>query len=165
MPKQCKAEGCNMDVFSHDYCKWHQSMRNDKKWLKSLEKQRKNTSKQPKIKQVSDKQSRKLRKYEWGKKEKEKYLKEANQWRCIFCDEPFSDDDSPDWHHILGRDGDLVSDMRYIYPAHTHCHIVIYHWGDYALLSSQRWYQGFLERLKDIDIKLYNKELRKKDKA
>jgi hypothetical protein len=146
MPKICQHLECNNDVFSHSFCKWHQSMRTDKKWLKSILKQHKKGNTKPKIKPISEKQSRKLKIYEQGKRDKEKQLKEDNQWRCIFCDEPFSDDTNPD------------------YPGHTHCHIVIYHWGSYELLSSQRWYKGFLERIKMISEKLYNKEIRRKEK-
>jgi len=29
--KKCKSEGCKNDVFSHHYCKWHQSERTDDK--------------------------------------------------------------------------------------------------------------------------------------
>lgn len=163
MAKKCQAEGCSQAVFSNNYCRMHQYLRKDKKWLKTLLKQHKKGN--TKIKHVSDKQSKKLQKYEQGKREKEKQLKQDNQWRCIFCGEPFDDSTNPDWHHLMGRDGDLVFDMRYIFPAHTHCHIVIYHWGSYELLSSQRWYDGFLDRLKVIDEKLYNKEIRKRDKS
>jgi len=161
MPKQCQEPNCNNDVFSHDYCKWHQTSRTDERWLK----QSKKKQKQCFIKPIADKQRQKLKIYEHGKRDKEKQLKASSQWNCIFCGDSFHDDDRPDWHHLLGRDGDLVSDMRYIFPAHTHCHIVIYHWGSYELLSSQRWYGKFLERLKMIDVKLYNKELRRKDKS
>ena len=164
MPKICNADGCSRFVFSNNFCQVHQYLRTDKKWLKSLLKEHKKGNTKPKIKPVSEKQSKKLREYEKGKKEKEKQLKENNEWCCIFCGEPFKEDDHPDWHHLFGRDGDLVSDMRFIFPSHTYCHITIYHWGSYSLLSSQRWYSGFLERLKKIDVKLYNKELRKKDK-
>lgn len=162
MSKKCQYEGCDRDVFSHNFCQWHQSARTDKKWLKSLLKQRKTTNK---IKPVSSKQRSKLIKYDKAKKEKEIRLKENNQWFCIFCGEYFNGDDKPDWHHTAGRDGDLVFDDKYIFPAHTYCHIIIYHWGSYDLLSSQKWYNDFLQRLKEIDIKLYNKELKKKDKT
>lgn len=39
MPKQCQADGCNRDVFSHNFCQAHQYMRKDEKYLKSLLKQ------------------------------------------------------------------------------------------------------------------------------
>jgi hypothetical protein len=152
-------------VFSHDRCKYCQSSRTDKKWLQKVLKQYKKGNVKPKIKQVSDKQSKKLQKYEQAKKEKEQELKQIGEWRCIFCGVPFGEDERPaGFHHLKGRDSDLVFDKKYIYPVHNYCHIIIYHWGSYALLSSQRWYKGFLERIKEIDIRIYNKEIRKGEK-
>jgi len=161
MAKICQAPDCDRAIFSNHFCQIHQYLRKDKKWLKTLLKRRK----QGNIKPVSEKQSQKLVKYEKAKKNKEQELKKSGEWCCIFCGESFSDNDHPDWHHLAGRDGDLVFDDKYFWPAHTNCHIIIYHWGTYALLSSQAWYNSFLDRIKSIDIKLYNKELRRKERA
>lgn len=160
MPKLCIKCG-KYPVFSHNYCKGCQMYRTDEKWLKSLQKQPKTQSK---IKPVSEKQSKKLQDYEKGKREKEKQLRASGEWNCIFCGKPFGDSPCDGWHHLLGRDGDLVSDMRYIFPAHTRCHLFIYHYGTYELLSSQRWYPEFLDRIKAISPELYEKELNKENK-
>ncbi|MCK5019842.1 MAG: hypothetical protein KAS32_22475 [Candidatus Peribacteraceae bacterium] len=161
MSKKCQADGCKNDVWSNLFCKWHQYLRTDEKWLKTVSKRQKRSV----IKPISDKRKERLEKYEQGKKEKEKQLKGDNQWNCIFCGEPLEDNDFIDFHHLFGRDNDIVFDMRYVFPSHTYCHIVIYHGSSYSVLSSQRWYEEFLTRIKTIDIKLYNKEIRKGEKS
>lgn len=161
MPKQCQYDGCKNNVFSHNFCRNHQMYRTDEKWLKSLQKQPKTQSK---IKPVSEKQSKKLQDYEKSKREKKSELKAENKWFCIFCGIGFKDDDSIDCHHLFGRDGDLLVDKRYLSFAHTNCHIFKYHGSSYTVLSNQIWYSGFLERIKEIDIKLYEKELNKANK-
>ena len=40
MPKTCKAMGCNYTVFSHDFCKGHQSYRTDKDYKKPTRKKK-----------------------------------------------------------------------------------------------------------------------------
>ena len=169
MPKICKVDGCDNPVWSTKagYCKFHMykariSTKKKREYKYTREKQK---SLKKAIKPISDKQAKKLQLYEQGKREKEKQLKEQNQWCCIFCGQSFKEDDSIDWHHMFGRNGDLVYDMRFVFPSHTYCHISIYHGSSYDVLSSQRWYSEFLERCKEIDIKIYQKELRKRDKA
>jgi 5-methylcytosine-specific restriction endonuclease McrA len=44
--KECKAEGCNNKVFSHLYCKVHQYLREDDKWLTSKARAKGNYNKQ-----------------------------------------------------------------------------------------------------------------------
>ena len=163
MPKQCQALGCTRDVFSHNYCKMHQSMRKDEKYLKSLLKQYKRGN--AKIKPKSDKRMNQDIEYRRIKKEREAEMKAKGEWRCIFCGTGFYDTEIPDWHHLKGRDGDLMVDPEYLYPAHTCCHIRDFHQATVKHMKSMFWYEGFLERIKNIDINLYNKEMRKEDKS
>ena len=165
MAKKCKAPDCDRDVFSHDYCLAHNYLRTDSKWLKSLLKQHKRGNTRPTIRKVSEKQSKKLQQYEKAKKKKEQELKKANEWRCIFCGKYFGDDDNPDFHHLAGRIGDLIADKKYLYPAHTKCHIEDYHQATVEHIKTMFWYEEFLERIKLIDIDLWNKEKRKEDKS
>jgi len=161
--KQCSSEGCDNPIFSNDYCKWHQHMRTDKKWLKTILKQHKKGN--TKIKSKSEKRIDQDLIYKLAKAERKKELIAESEYRCIFCTLPFYDTVTPDWHHLKGRDGDLFIDKRYLYPAHTKCHIEDYHQATVKHMKMMFWYEGFLNRLKDIDIDLWNKEKRKEDRS
>lgn len=159
MPKQCIEPNCDNNQFAGGYCLFHQYKR--KLATKKRREYKYTKAKQKAIKTVSDKRKIQLKLYEQAKQEKKDELKADNKWYCIFCGVGFKDNDNPDCHHLFGRDGDLLIDKRYLSFAHSDCHIVKYHGGNYATLSSQRWYKSFMERLKEIDIELYNKELKK----
>lgn len=154
--KQCKAEGCNSSVFSHSYCIGHQSYRKDESYLKSLLKKLKTG----KIKPKSSKRIKQDVEYKEVGLELEEELKAKGGWVCIFCGIPFSDYESYEKHHLFGRDGELMTDKKFIRPSHSNCHFT-YHQSTLAKLKSMFWYEGFLERIKIIDINLYNKEKRK----
>ena len=163
MPKQCQAENCDRNVFSHNYCQVHQYMRTDKKWLKNVLKQHKKGN--TRIKHKSDKRTKEDIVYKKIKSDREYRLKRDGQWRCIFCNIPFVDSYTPDWHHLKGRDGDLMINPKYLYPAHTCCHIRDYHQATVDHMKSMFWYEAFLERIKEIDIDLWKKEKRKERKV
>ena len=38
MAKVCQCEECSNPVFSHNYCRFHQALRTDEKWLKTIAK-------------------------------------------------------------------------------------------------------------------------------
>ncbi|ANS04890.1 hypothetical protein [uncultured Mediterranean phage] len=114
-----------------------------------------------KMKQESKKQQAKKRAYKKAKAEVEKELKAQNKWVCIFTGRPIPDYitwKDIRWHHVLGRDGDLMTDKKFIRPyldenAHT---------GDYGFhskgvseLKSQYWWEGFMSRVKEIDYDLW----------
>lgn len=163
MAKTCQHEGCNNPVFSNGYCSWHQSDRTDKKYLKSLLKKYQKGN--AKIKPKSEKRTQEDIIYKQVKKLKEVQLKKKGEWRCIFCNMPFSDYETPGWHHLSGRDGDLITDPKYLFPAHSNCHLRDYHQATVQHMKSMFWYEGFLERIENIDIDLYNKEMRKASKS
>lgn len=97
MPKQCLAKGCNYDVFSNKYCKFHQWMRPDK-----MEKAYK-PKKRKKIKVISDSMRAKYAKY---RPLRDKYMVEHPD--CEICGNR-----SQDLHHKAGRVGDLMSNIDY----------------------------------------------------
>lgn len=162
MPKLCVHCG-KYPVFSNGHCKMCQKYRKDKKWLQGLLKQYKKGN--AKIKPRSEKRMIQEKEYRQVKKEREAELKANGNWRCIFCNVGFMDIEIPDWHHLDGRIEDKLTDGKYLYPAHTCCHITNYHQATVKHMKSMFWYSGFLERIKNIDINLYNKEMRKEDKA
>lgn len=151
MPKKCQAPDCNRDVFSHDYCKIHQHMRKDEKWLKSLLKQYKKGN--AKIKHKSDKRIAEDKVYA--------KMNPANT-RCFFSNKPL--DETKEKHHLWGRSGSNYLDEKFLMWV-NHKYHMDYHHKPYDYLVKQPWYEGFLKRLKNIDINLWNKEKRKERKA
>jgi hypothetical protein len=162
MPKKCQSDGCKNDVFSHNYCKRHQYLRKDKDWLKTVLNQQKKVHNKP-IRPISNKRRKQLIEYEQAKQEKITELKAENKWFCFICGMPFGEEEVVDCHHTNNRQEDSVFDKKYLVFVHRHCHTA-YHNDTYSRLSANRWYNSFVERLKEIDPELYNKELKKKDK-
>lgn len=160
MTKLCQTCG-KYPIFSKGLCKYCYLKANSLKQIKKVYKY--TQAKQKAIKTVSDKRKTQLQEYERKKKEREIELKQEGSWKCLFCDTPFQENEQPSggWHHLAGRENSLLTDFKYVFPAHRHCHIDIYHGSTFAVLSNQRWYKTFMEKLKEIDIELYNKELKK----
>jgi len=77
---------------------------------------------------------------------------------CFFCGEKMG---KPEQHHHLnGRDNDHLTEEKYIVHVHSRCHS-FYHDSSTVYM---RWFDGYLERLADIDIDLAYRESLKKDK-
>ena len=157
MPKICQTCG-KYPVFSKGLCKYCYLKANS---LKQIKKTYKYTqAKQKAIKTVSDKRKTQLKLYEQAKKEKIAELKAEGKWFCFFSGLPFPDDFIPDCHHTNKRQEGMVFDKRYMVFCYREYH-TSYHNLAYGDLSTCRWYISFMERLKEIDIELYNKELKK----
>jgi hypothetical protein len=77
---------------------------------------------------------------------------------CFFCGEKMSK--AEDHHHLAGRDGGLLTEKRYIVHAHRECH------REYHDMPVDKlpWFDGFLNRLSDIDVELAERESFKRDK-
>jgi 5-methylcytosine-specific restriction endonuclease McrA len=161
MPKQCIEPDCTNNQFGGGYCKFHQYKR--KLATKKHREYKYTQAKQKAIKTVSDKRKTQLKLYEQAKQEKITELKAQNSFVCFFCGVPFGEQEQMDCHHLHGRKEDSVFDKKYLVFVHRHCHTA-YHNDTYSRLSANRWYNSFVERLKEIDPELYNKELKKKDK-
>ena len=108
------------------------------------------------ISKISKSQSRKNTLYENAKREIREQLLSTNSFRCYFTDIELPDNYNK-FHHILGRDGDLTFDKKWIVPAldiphlEYHDHDVIY------LLSKTEWYPKFIMRLYfDNDYRFYH---------
>ena len=83
---------------------------------------------------------------------------ENKQTECLFCGKPIKG--RADHHHIIGRDGDKLTEKKYIKRAHHKCHM------DYHGVSAKKilWWDGYLLRVKKIDEKVYLRDLWKLDK-
>lgn len=111
---------------------------------------------------MSKKQQAKIRAYNKAKAEVEQELKASGKWACIFTGIPIPDHytwkDVP-FHHLKGRDGELISDKKFIRPyMDEHAHT-----GDYGIhnkpievLKSQWWWRVYMSNLKEIDLDLWH---------
>jgi hypothetical protein len=82
---------------------------------------------------------------------------------CFFCNKRIIGIVSH--HHLIGRDGEDLINEKYIVDSHNSCHVEEYHQRSVEILVTYDWYDGFLLRLKAIDIKLWEKEIYKQVKA
>jgi len=119
-----------------------------------------------KIASYSKKRIKLNEEYYRKKKENNEKLKSEGKFKCFFTNDPFPKNFEPDYHHTLGRDGDLLSDMNYAFPCyfqpHREYHDLKY---DYASLNKIKWYDEWLERIRiDLPI-LYAKEIYKIKRA
>jgi len=143
--KYCKKPDCNNPVFGGGYCKFHQYMRGTNK-----------------IRPKSKKRIKEDIVYKNVKTEKQAELEAEGKYVCVFCGEPFTC--KPDWHHVLGRDGNLMVDKKHLFPAHYTCHILKYHGSPISKLKKEPWWNRYLQWCKEFDYELYQKELRKLDR-
>ena len=74
--------------------------------------------------------------------------KANGQWRCFFCGMPLYE--RADHHHAKGRDGDLLTDKRYIVLAHNDCHVRLWHGTPKSELERYWWYESFNKRLCEL---------------
>jgi hypothetical protein len=71
---------------------------------------------------------------------------------CFFCGKRMNKPE--DHHHLLGREGELLTYKKYIVHAHRTCH------KDYHDTSALNitWFNDYLNRLSDIDEQLAYRE-------
>jgi hypothetical protein len=107
---------------------------------------------------MSKKHDAKLRAYKKAKIQRAEELKEEGKWVCIFTGHPIDDyltGDKVPVHHLLGRDGDLMTDKKFFgFYYHSECHTA-YHDKPFSALKNLWWWDGFLSRVKEIDSDLW----------
>ena len=156
--RTCEFPNCDNPVFGTDkrtgrgFCKFHQYMRVDLK-KKSLKTSR--------IPFRSDKRVKEEEEYRLVCDELDRGLKEIGMWRCFFTDKELPNKASH--HHLKGRDGELLTDKRFIVPCYDEPHLN-YHDLSVEKLKKLSWYTGFLKRLERYPDVLV-KEIDKKDKS
>lgn len=161
--KYC-VNGCSRKVFAHNRCIY--CYRKEILYPKQLEKQRSNISKPVKIRPVSVKRQLLNKEYERKKQENNLKLIILDKFHCFFTLEPFPKGYSPDYHHTLGRDGDLLTDMSYAFPCYFKPHREFHDLKhDYQHLYDCNWYSPWLDRMKKEYPIIYFKELRTIEKA
>ena len=102
--------------------------------------------------------------YVKAKEEKKEMLIQSKQYKCFFCNKQLDVNATYSWHHSLNRIGELLYDIKYIFPVHNKCHVPEYHSLSVEQLFKTSWYGNFIERIKSLP-KVYNKELNRLYKA
>ena len=156
--KICTEAGCKNPQFGGFKCRYHQYIRHMRGG--DLYKPKK---KQKAIPKESKKRKEEKKTYKQVKDELREELKAKNEWVCFFCTKDMKDE--KEFHHLKGRDGQNFIDKKWLVPAHGKCHVLDYHMAKVKDLMEQKWYPGFLERLRKIDTQLYYKEIVKQEKA
>lgn len=112
------------------------------------------------MKQISSKRAIQLRHYEKVKQELETELKAKGEWRCFFSGYPLNTEEKAIFHHLVGRENDLLTDKKFLRPVLHEFHVK-YHDVPFSKLKTEWWWNGFMQRLKALDEDLwYNHVLR-----
>ncbi len=160
--KTCSEPGCSYPVFSHHFCKYHQSKRTDKGLNPSQSK-----AKQPRSLKDGYEIPRRTKKRQNDEK---LYLEQAREFyaeavatgtnTCIFCGEKVKYFEG--LHHWLGRMGKLLLDKRYWSIVHDDCHL-FYHRATVAQMRD-RFGEMFFKRLQRFNSLLAEKILNREQK-
>ena len=153
--KICSIDGCNNPAFSHGLCQYH--CRSQYKPLRRTPLKKGDTCI---ARRTKKRQYEEGTLYQKAKKERKVELMRLGRWICLFCGKELPQ--RPTWHHTKGRDGDLLFESKFLYPAHFKCHVSQYH---QLPIIKILWWNEYVERIKIWDPELYKKELIKIDKA
>lgn len=164
----CSIKGCSNPVFGGGVCKYHQYTRHMKggdlfKRAKKKPVEPRSPAKGTPIPKESKKRKEEHKYYKEVKQEIRQELEAIKAYNCFFCGQPMGTEFG--FHHLMGRDGTWYLDKKYMVPAHNDCHVFKYHSFTVEQLLKEAWYSDFLSRLKSLDPKLWEKEMKKQYKA
>ncbi len=118
------------------------------------------------IRPISKKMEQNNKEYIRVRENKRKWQKEKGYYKCVFCNKPLDDDkDLIDCHHMIGRDGDRLAEWKNLFFAHRNHHSEYHHEKDINRLMKTSWYPPFFERLRELNPKVYNLELKRMHKG
>lgn len=129
MAKICKCEGCSNPVFSHNYCRFHQALRTDEKWLRTMEKKNSPTiAKKKKAYVIPNISAKRLSDLATYRPIRDEYQKEHPICEVHDCNKPANN-----LHHKMGRIGfaddwarfegiKLLWDVRFFMNCCETCH-------------------------------------------
>lgn len=160
--KTCNERGCDRPIFGGGKCKYHQYRR----YMRGGDLYSPKKKEATPIKKQSAKRSKEHKRYTEVCDELTRELREQNNGHiyCFFSGEEIFDK-RPHYHHLKGRTGDHLIDKKWLVPAKDEYHVHKYHMASYEQRVKEWWWQGFLSRLKEKSVELWEKELRKADKA
>lgn len=158
----CKISGCDNPIWGGGVCKYH----NYTRYMQGGDlHKRKSKAKDP-IPRESKKRKIERKRYTEVCDLLTEEIRLANDGRvyCFFSGLEIIAK-RPHYHHLQKRTGDYYTDKEWLVPALDEYHVEQYHQSTYEQRSKQPWWNGFLTRLKAKSEELYQKELRKKEKA
>lgn len=120
--KKCLCEGCRYPPWSHGYCRVHQKMRTDAKWLKSLEsarnKRKRPAKKTPVRRPIRHRAPRRAAQYAQYRIDRDEFLSRPENQMCRVY--PWLE--ATDIHHMKGKIEDLLLDQRWWLPVSRLAH-------------------------------------------
>lgn len=116
------------------------------------------------MRQISKKRQKENAQYTRVKKEIRKELIDRGEWKCFFTWEDIPEGILPSFHHLDGRDGDLMVDKDNLVPCYDGAHRA-YHDLPIDKLEKFGWWPGFMRRLKEKNKNVYNKIMARHDKG
>ena len=155
--KICSMQGCSTPLFARGYCRFHYGT----EYL--LAKQAKKPHKSYNIPRITAKRSSQVTKYHSNRKlfimaERESHPE--GKIFCIFCDKEILGE--PSLHHAIGRDDESILDEAFWFLSHNHCHVDEYH----AMSCNDLWWwENYMFRMKNINPMVYEKDLKRQEKA
>lgn len=138
--KICSVESCRGYVFARNLCPFHYRASSSKP-----------------IAKASSKRKQELVKYSISREEFiEKSRDKNGNIFCIFCNRLIYGE--PDIHHGLGRDNDLLLDIKFWFTAHNKCHVDEYH---SLPIDKIPWWPEYLKRIENLCEEVFLLELNK----
>ena len=107
---------------------------------------------------MSIKQSLQYLKYNEVKAQKKADMIAGKYYNCFFSGQKLDPDFNYEFHHALGKVGDLMTSYRNIFPCIRKYHTE-YHSLSADKLMKTSWYPDFVKRIKKMNHRVYNKEL------
>lgn len=104
------------------------------------------------MRNMSNKRAKQTKEYNKLCEELDKHLKEAKLFNCFFCDKPITG--RADHHHLFGKENERLTDFTYIVIAHRECHSMFHD----NPIKKIPWFLRYLDKLRDIDEQLFNRE-------
>lgn len=142
--KRCSVDSCRGYVFAKGLCRLH--------YTRSFS---------APIAKYSKKRKNQVAQYVITRKEFiEKQRDNKDRIFCIFCGGQIYGE--PDLHHGLGRDDDLLLDIRYWFLAHNKCHVHEYHSKS---CNDIIWWNDYMLRMAVRCVEVYNQDITRQEKS
>lgn len=108
------------------------------------------------IKRVSEKQKERNLLYRDARRRRIDIESREGKINCFFCGESI-DSGRIDCHHLLGRDGGRIAELKNLVLAHPDCHNGPQGWHNAPLsdLILRPWWDDFMKRLKKQNTEAY----------
>ena len=150
-------EGCTSALWGRGWCRFHYGT----EYL--LKRQPKTPSQSYQIPRNTAKRSSQVTKYHSNRKSFIQAEREAHPQEklfCIFCDKEIHGE--PSLHHAMGRDDESILDETFWYLSHNDCHVHQFH----AMSCKDiPWWDHYMKRMKNINPLVYEKDLKRQNKA